>query len=289
MPPAIIGGAIAGIGAIGAAAIGSKASSKATQAAQQGNDQAMAMQRDIYNQNAATLSPYVQAGLPATGAINALLGLTPTQSYQTTGTQQQNALAPMNDAENPSYQPYISEWTNPRTGQVNWGGLRAMYGGGDPYGTPDSWKTGQWGAQPMAAAGQPTQQQAQNGFDLFRNSTGYKFRLDQGMNALNSGYAGAGTLQSGAAMKAAVNYGQNLASGEFGNYLNALSQQQGVGLQAAGAQAGVGVQYANTAGSLAQQNGENLANAALIKGQQTGQLVNSLATIGANIAGGWKK
>ncbi len=120
---------------------------------------------------------------------------------------------------------------------------------------------------------------ARRAFDQFRNSTGYKFRLGEGMNALNSGYAGAGTIQSGAAMRDAVEYGQNFASNEFGNYLGALGNQQGVGLQAGGAAAGVGVNTANSLSQIYQNRADTIGNAALANASN----INSL--IGTGMAG----
>lgn len=120
---------------------------------------------------------------------------------------------------------------------------------------------------------------ARKAFDTYRNSTGYQFRLGEGMNALNSGYAGAGTIQSGAAMKAATEYGQNFASNEFGNYMGALGNQQGVGLSAGGALAGVGTNYANSLGNIYGQRADTIGNAALANASN----INSL--IGTGMAG----
>ena len=121
--------------------------------------------------------------------------------------------------------------------------------------------------------------QQRKAFDTYRNSTGYQFRLGEGMNALNSGYAGAGTIQSGAAMRDAVEYGQNFASNEFGNYMGALGNQQGVGLQAGGAAAGVGVNTANSLGQIYQNRADTIGNAALANASN----INSL--IGTGMAG----
>ena len=63
---------------------------------------------------------------------------------------------------------------------------------------------------------------AQNAFQQFRDSTGYQFRLGEGQKGLERSAAARGGLLSGAAIKAAADYGQNTASGEFGNYFNYL-------------------------------------------------------------------
>lgn len=73
MPAAIIGGVIAGAGAVGAAAIGKSASNKAADTAAQATNNAadqaaaaqqqqIALQREIYDKNAALLDPFVKMG-----------------------------------------------------------------------------------------------------------------------------------------------------------------------------------------------------------------------------------
>jgi len=121
---------------------------------------------------------------------------------------------------------------------------------------------------------------ARAAFDQFRNSTGYQFRLGEGMDAVNSGYAGAGTLKSGAAMKAINEYGQNFASNEFGNYFNMLGGQANKGLTAASAQAGVSTSLGNNLANIQMQQGENLANAAM---QKTSPFGNALSAVGGSL------
>jgi len=261
MPPAIIGGVIAGVGAVGAAAIGSSASKSAAKSNQQAADTASAETRAAREQAYSTLSPYVQTGNAAQSQINALLGL---------NTQQpQPQMQPQGVGQ---YQP------NDMNG---FGGIRDNFAG--VMQNMQARQNGQVGQQPMQQGGYVTQPTAESAFDQYRNSTGYQFRLGEGMNALNAGYAGAGTIKSGAAMRAATEYGQNFASGEFGNYLNALGNQQGIGLQAGSASAGVGVNAANSLGTIAMNNGANQANAALVRASALGQGIaggaNALGTI----------
>lgn len=265
MPPAIIGGAIAAVGGVASAVIGSNGAKSAAQANQSAADAAAAEQRAAREQAYNTLQPYIQAGQPATQQINALLGLSSDTGYEQYLPQRQPDMA--------SYEPNY------------YGG---EYGG--------FWQNAFAPQQPayteaeIAAAKQQAmqanQQRAQQGFDTFRNSTGYDFRVRQGMNALNSGYAGAGTIKSGAAIKGAIDYGQGMASQEFGNYLNALGNQQSLGLQAGGAAAGVGVQTGNSLGSIYMQNGANQANASLARASALGSGLSSLANFGGSILAG---
>jgi len=66
---------------------------------------------------------------------------------------------------------------------------------------------------------------AQAAFQRYQNSTGYQFRLGQGMEAITGGAASRGLLNSGATLKGLNDYGQGAASAEFGNYLGQLQQQ----------------------------------------------------------------
>lgn len=98
---------------------------------------------------------------------------------------------------------------------------------------------------------------AQAGFDAFRGSTGFQFRTDQGLNAINQhGFAG-GAGQSGATLKAGMQFNQNIASDEFLKYLQELGGVSATGAGARSLVAGVGT---NTANQLinASQTGTNL-------------------------------
>lgn len=274
MPPAVIGGVIAGVGAVGAAAIGSKAASKAAKAQTQAADQSAQVQREIYGENKQTLAPFVQQGGPASYAINSFLGLTPPQGQQTQA--QPNALAQF-APQGQIYEGMDGARGYPAdVGNIGGGFVPQMPGGGQPW---------QGGPMGQVQSTQPGMVSGPDAFKTFLGNSDYGFQFQEGANAINSGYAGAGTLQSGAAMKALEEYRQNLQSGYRGEFLNALGNQQGVGLSAAGAQAGVGVDYANSLGAINQNRADGISNAAFLNAQNTGRALNSLATIGADMFG----
>lgn len=179
LPIAIAGAAVIGGGASIIAS--NKASSTAKSVATSNN----ALETDIYNQNKATLAPFVGVGAPASNELNGLLGL-----------------------------------------------------GGDP-----------------AAANAA--------FQTYQNSDGYQFRLAQGQKSVTAALGARGYLDSGAAQKALLTYGQGAASDEFGRYVGALQGQQGVGLTAASAQAGVGQNYAGAVSANNNNAATVAANAAL--------------------------
>lgn len=176
---AIVGAAVIGGGASVIAS--NKASKTARDAATQNN----ALQRDIYDQNKATLQPYVNTGNKATQSIEALLGL-----------------------------------------------------GGDTNA-------------------------ANAAFDAYKGSTEYSSRFNEGQRAVTAALGGKGLLDSGAAQKALLKYGQTFASNEFGNYIGNLQTQQQTGLGAAAALTGNGQNYANAVSNNNNQAANTAANAAL--------------------------
>ena len=131
--------------------------------------------------------------------------------------------------------------------------------------------------------GDPTQ--ANQAFDRYRGSSGYDFRMNQGMNALASNYRGRGISQSGAADKALLRYGQDYGSNEFGRYMGYLGNQQGVGLSAASALAGVGQNYANNVSANNQNAANAMSNAALVNGQNQANAYGTAFNALGNLAG----
>tara|TARA_R100001086_G_scaffold180400_5_gene100175 strand:- start:2860 stop:3711 length:852 start_codon:yes stop_codon:yes gene_type:complete len=277
-----VGAIIGGAAALGGSIIGGNAQRKAAnraadtslQVAQQNN----ALARDIYNQNKTALNPYVQRGNAAGEQMNALLGLGGSQQAYGAQPAQPNALLQFNGAGQRDMYPQVGP-------QSQFDGIYNEFrGGGNAFAPQRSYSVGGQ-AQYGPPQGQSAQSAANNAFDIFRNSTGYQFRLGEGMDALNSGYAGAGTLQSGAAMKDALRYAQNFASNELGNYMGYLGNQQGVGLSGASALAGVGQNYANSVGANNNSAGTAAANAQLVAGANN-PFANALGAIGGGLLSG---
>lgn len=71
--------------------------------------------------------------------------------------------------------------------------------------------------------------------DILAASPGYKFMLDQGQQGLDRAQAARGGFFSGAALKAAQDYGQGLADQTAQNYYSQLANTMGTGLGAANA------------------------------------------------------
>ena len=288
--------------ALGAAAIGAgasaissnSASKRAAETSQTNTDANVGLAREIYGQNRDALNPFMQRGNAAGNAMNALLGL---GGSQTQGGPANVGALPGYGAPNALSQfggSYAGAGPVQIDGPAAMQDARGFVGAGLPYGIGDNFirtatvnngmaSNTQVGAQQnptMPAQGQTAQQAAEGAFDTFRNSTGYQFRLGEGMDGVTSAYAGIGGLQSGAAMRGINEYGQNFASNEFGNYMNALGGQQAVG--AASSLAGVGQNFAGTVIGQNNFNAQNQMNAQL--GQQN-VFGNMLGTIGGGFLG----
>lgn len=289
MPPAVIAGGIAAVGTIGGALISSGAQSSAanqaaasqasaTQAQLQLGRESMALNRDIYNSNYNTLSPFVSRGNVAGQYYNALLGL-PAAPTMT---------SPLATASGGAGQGTdgIAGYNGPSLAQI-----QAMQHDGIPgnyraalsayqaaqstaHNAPASTPAASTPATPAVTA--PT---AQAAYNVFANSAGIGAQMD----ALNQNYAAKGLLQSGAAMKGIQ---QSALNNYFLPYLGLLNGQQAMGAQSASAIAGVGSNFGNTAaninsqmGSAIQNGADGASNAALARGYAGAQL-------GAGIAGG---
>jgi len=122
---------------------------------------------------------------------------------------------------------------------------------------------------------------AQDALAAWRGSTGYQTGLQTGLDAVNTGYAARGALESGAAQEALMRLGTDYSNQNFGQYVGMLSNQQGAGLNALGAVTGSGANYVNQVTNANHGAASAQANAALY-GAQSQQ--NALAGI-ANLAG----
>ncbi len=94
----------------------------------------------------------------------------------------------------------------------------------------------------------------------FQADPGYAFRLTQGLKALDRQAAARGGLISGAALKAAQSYGQDMASQEYQNAFNRYQVNRSNQLNPLQSLMGQAQTSANTLGSQAGQLGTNVGN-----------------------------
>lgn len=292
------------IGSVIASSSQNKANKRAADVSQRNADQNIGFAREVYTGNRQVLSPFFERGNAAGNQINALLGLGGSQVQGGPAPVAPNALSQFQGAPGGAGAPYglgdtpgynYGGVTGPVLNQ-SFNALRPQNGGlagNSPQG--GQLVQGQIAPQTTGAPqGLSPQQAANNAFDIFRNSTGYQFRLGEGQDAVNSAYAGIGGLQSGAALRGIQEYGQNFASNEFSNYLNALGAQQATGAGAASSLAGVGQNFAGTVIGANNLNSQNQIQAQLGRqnpfanalGTYGGSLQNILGTAAGAAAGG---
>lgn len=101
--------------------------------------------------------------------------------------------------------------------------------------------------------------QSYSGQDIYDDPS-YKFRLNEGLNAVQSGAAAHGGLLSGATQKALMNYGQDAASQEYGNAYNRFTADQTNQYNRLANLVGVGQNAAAQTGNAGLQTGQAIAN-----------------------------
>ena len=118
--------------------------------------------------------------------------------------------------------------------------------------------------------------------EMFKTDPGYAFRMSEGMKALDRSAAARGNLLSGATLKGAQRYGQDLASQEFQNAFNRFQVQRTNTLNPFQALSGTAQTSANVlggqAGQLGQQLGSNIIGAG--NAAAAGQIGSANAIVG---------
>ena len=122
-------------------------------------------------------------------------------------------------------------------------------------------------------------------YSAFYNSPDYQFALQQGQQAQDRDAAARGSLFSGQHTADTIQFGQGLASQQFGNYYNRLAGLAGVGQTAANQLGAYGQNYANAVGNLNMQNAGNQMNSIYNRANASSNFANQLAGIGGNLAG----
>lgn len=96
----------------------------------------------------------------------------------------------------------------------------------------------------------------QQGFNNYKNSSGYNFDLQQGSNAITGNAAANGLLNSGSTLKSLSNYGQNTANNFLQQYIQNQSGLAGLGISANNSINGAGQQSSGSSkGGLGTGNG----------------------------------
>lgn len=89
---------------------------------------------------------------------------------------------------------------------------------------------------------------SQQAFDRYLNSAGYRFQQAEGNRAITTNAAAKGMLNSGATLKAAEKFGQNIGASYFNSYLD---KQNAVASRGANASSNLASIYSGTGAQLA--------------------------------------
>lgn len=211
------------IGAIGGALIQASAAKKAAKAQAQAADKDIAFQTETRDIIRGDLGVYREGGNLAQRALDYELGL---------------ANRPMFGGTAPTIEEFNIGGNQSASGSYV-GGVNKFRVNGQEFNTRAE-------AEAYANANMVGGQQ----YGGYTKTPGYDFRLNEGMNALQSSAAARGGLYSGAAMRDALKYGQDYGSNEYGNYLARL-----------GARADTGMSAAQMSGQASQQAAAGVSNA----------------------------
>lgn len=137
--------------------------------------------------------------------------------------------------------------------------------------------------------------QTYDGQDIYSDPS-YQFRLNEGLDAVQSGAAAQGGLLSGATLKALQGYGQDMASQEYQNAYNRFNADQtnrynrlsnivGLGQNAAAQQGNAGAQTAQAVANNTMAGANAQAAGQIAAGNKTANNFGALLGVGNMVSG----
>ncbi len=132
------------------------------------------------------------------------------------------------------------------------------------------------------------------GMDQYQADPGYQFRLSEGNKAIERGLSASGQYMTPERQKALAEYGQGMASQEYGNAYNRYNQDQGniynrlagiagIGQTSTAQQQQAGQQYGAQAGELYTGMGNAITSANVANQANKGSMFNTLLSAGSQI------
>jgi hypothetical protein len=255
------GVAVAAIGTIASGAISASAAGDASDAQVSAADRSSQLQALQFQQSRQDMAPWRAAGGAALQKLADLYGLGNITSPGLT-----NASGQMLDMADFN-KKYGGIWNEFQGGATPWAQKLKASGVTDPEAVVNDWfsKYGaHWrpGESPSFTYAQADPNDAKNrqsaAFADFQTSPDYNFRLTEGLKALDKSAAARGDLFSGNQLKSITDYGQGLASTEYGNYVARLQSMSGEGQTATTNTAQLGALSAG-------QQGQSIQNAGLAR------------------------
>ena len=255
---------------IGGALIASGGAESAANTQAQASRDAQAAQERMYEKQVALQEPFRQGGMTAQNRLMTLLGLNP-------------------NAGQPAVSGGGVQTYNTPYGNFTIPGMQGGYGAAAGYG----------GAPATNAQGIVVDPNSPDfgkyardfGMQDFTQDPGYQFRLDEGQKAIERSAAARGGLQSGAALKAAARYGQDMGSQEYQNAFNRYQTNRTNQLNPLFGLMNTGIGAANNLTNAAGAQGQNQANEINNRGYYAGTAAaqsanafgNAFSNIGSSI------
>ena len=162
---------------------------------------------------------------------------------------------PMNYGATGAYSPFQGDY-----GAINWyqdytGPKTAPGADGGTGGTQY-----QMGGNALAPYDLSSPSNRINATEWVKQTPGYEFQLQEGLNALDRSAAAKGMLLSGAQQRGVTEYGQNYALGHYNTLMDRLASLAGIGQTSSS-------QTAQLGQNMATQSGQNTMQAAQLAGQ----------------------
>lgn len=242
-------------------ALGANAARRAGRAGQQSADAATAESARQYDQTRQDFAPWRTTGAGAINQLGRLFGL-PTASAPLL--EMRNGVPIANEqlyASNPEYRQRWDQLLSQHQSQ---------FGGGYTADSDVNWIEG------ALRDTVPVEQQSGPDMSAFFQSPGYQFRRDEGTRGLERTAAARGGAFSGNALRALAEFNSGLASQEFGNYFNQLSNIAGLGQTATNATAAYGADHAANAGRNALYAGDSRASGIIGQANAYGNALQGL-------------
>jgi hypothetical protein len=230
------------IGGIASSLIGANSAKKAADAQARSQDQAVALQREVYNDTTERFAPYLEAGGNALNAYLYELGL--------------------------GDKPMIGG--NPMAVKTVNGSRR---------GQAPTYLVGDKSFTSMSAAEAYANDNKTGGTEYagYSESPMAKYLLTKGMQGIEGGAAAAGGLYSGATLQALENNRREIVTADTSSYFDRLAGVTSMGLGAAGNQANAGQNYASGASQALTNKGNAQAGGYLGAGQAWQGGINDMA------------
>lgn len=254
------------------AAIGKSSADKATNAHVGAANDQLALQERIYNEQSNLFSPFVTGGQNALAAYLYEMGLGSAPTIGGTAPQVVAFDDTVQGAPVNQFTPGLSQYDQ-----------RVLSDGGGTLSSQNQtvtrYRVGDQVFNTEDAANAYAQANVTGGTEYggYTATPGYDFRLNEGLGALENSAAARGGLYSGAAMKSALQYGQDYATGEYNNYLSRLSGLASSGQNAAGMQGAAAQNYGANAGNAYASIGNAQAAGAIGAGNAWQSGLNNLS------------